>query len=1120
MTTWAPIIYKVLRGGVLGLSLSRGLKDEVLESFRNSQVINHPHVVRVFQTKTQLSDPAGVLDVHSENRLESLSTRAYRFLSNDSKQSLETLVRSFVTMVSGNERDKLAFEIGVMFSMDLLDHEDLKAYLLQITTGSQRLARQSSLSLDNQIWEIKRHSALTTREIYCGLFDNTLDANLNCRCTDFPDWQKLSSRFHIHGHFGTLRFLGSGSFGQVFLALDLKKARNSSNNRLAALKFLSKSYLQRLANLTGDSLTEARLKFGQAASEEVALTARLADCANVVKIYWHDVRIPAIAFEYCDGDSLAIRMRSSYQLSEALTWLYEIATALKAAHELRPDYLVHRDLKPDNVLLSNGRVKVADFGTSRLLSETRQKLSKDGGYTPSYAAPEAYDQEATPATDVWSWGVMLYELLSGYLPFTGRTERNLMFAILRKDPRPFKAKFDWSIPSEILKLMNRCLDKDQENRPTADECLTVIKSVLTRESDTSFQYAETKAEESLSEGELNALQIRVDKLEKDRRSLLNQWTLEVEVLKKQLQDSRKELTRECENSEELKSLNARLQTQLAELEQESESTRKELGNKSRTIQKLNEELILAQETLSQNRLLNNDLQRQRNVIHELETEVSELEKKRSVEFSNYKFVWAKYVKTRFPIGHCVKAQIKIITGNNAMVELEEGVPGALSLTDSKAMRSLQRRYDARELVFVKVQALETDRLFVELSLADFSQYSKQYYPISARVSATVKSVTESEALLAFEDDVEAVIFGEDLTWNKRVYDCTEKLRAGQFIQAIVLEHLEKSSRIRLGIKQLVEDPWETVESNYKVGSKVTGKIIVLLHYGIIVEFEDGVEGLVLLEDLSWTKHLEYPEEIVEVGKQIDLVVLKVDRRKQELRLGARQITEDPWLRLIPNKYKVGEIISSSVVRLSSSYAYLKLDFDLEGMIHITELSDFWIKDPGEKVSIGDQVRAKILVVSKEERIVKLSLKQVESRLYLPSPNVKNKETLDRENPQLTLELIKSYVWKRYIDNVSKYPDVDDEEAARRFELHYSKHPINEDHDCFYFGVLLFELAWTTADEEKMKRLIFRSMAVLELYRKQSGEDDWDVIEDRLEECRDFIAENNLRQSDYLDWTLN
>ncbi len=347
------------------------------------------------------------------------------------------------------------------------------------------------LALDQQ-WQLKDGTQLDTGEIFNRLLEENLDRSELCSNQDNPDWEPVAQRFQLVKRYGVIRELGEGAFGKVYLAFDVKgRSAGGKKGRLVALKKPGGSLLLQYAQVAGKKpSTEvdknaiekakmwAKLNIGQLFSQEALLTARLNMCPYVVKVLDHDVSIPYMALEFCDGGALSERLSQSYGSSDIFQWAYEIASGLFAAHTLEPDQLIHRDLKPDNILISEGHLKISDFGTSQMIQQTESLRSLRGGYTPSYAAPEAFDGKANTGTDIWSFGVILYQLISGSLPFAGAGSMVELIKKISMDEVPsIRDNMKIHMPSPVLDLVHDCLDKESRKRPTAEECVQVFKGL-------------------------------------------------------------------------------------------------------------------------------------------------------------------------------------------------------------------------------------------------------------------------------------------------------------------------------------------------------------------------------------------------------------------------------------------------------------------------------------------------------------------------------------------------------------------------------------------------------------------------------------------------------------------
>lgn len=383
----------------------------------------------------------------------------------------------------------------------------------------------------NDQWELSGGVLLSTGELYTRFATEEIPGETPCRRAGYH-WSTVSAQFTLvwssdkQKSYGLLKPLGSGAFGTVHLALEIRPGARENRGRLVALKQPTPALLSHFVKQIAKdqprlSMTDkeglAKQRIGQFFSKEATLTARLAMCPHVAKIIDHDVTRPYMALEYCSEGSLSERMKDDYSSADITRWALEIALALEAAHSLEPDQLIHRDLKPDNILIEKGQLKISDFGTAQMVHmETLSSLK--GGYTPLYAAPEAFDGRAYPATDLWSLGVILYELISKTLPFPGGSSyAALANAILSKEPPELRAFGEISLAPKLRPFVYSCLEKDPRRRPSAAQAVALLKSLqlsgavtelVSQDADSESDEYETQEDaEETGEGSLSAPKI-------------------------------------------------------------------------------------------------------------------------------------------------------------------------------------------------------------------------------------------------------------------------------------------------------------------------------------------------------------------------------------------------------------------------------------------------------------------------------------------------------------------------------------------------------------------------------------------------------------------------------------
>jgi len=251
------------------------------------------------------------------------------------------------------------------------------------------------------------------------------------------------------------------------------------------------------------------------------------------------------------------------------------------------------------------------------------------------------------------------------------------------------------------------------------------------------------------------------------------------------------------------------------------------------------------------------------------------------------------------------------------------------------------------------------------------------YPIGSKVTGKIVNIMNYGAFVRLEEGIEGLIHISEMSWTKRIGHPGDILTLGEEIEVQVLDINKDKQEISLGLKQLETNPWTVASQKYPVGTIVTTTVTSLTNYGAFVEIEPGIDGLIHISDLSWTKKFNHPGEALQKGQEIKAVVLEVDEEKHRVSLGIKQMTEDPWLHAIPEKYIPGQIVRGAVTKLTNFGVFVELEPDLEGLLHISELSDAKVDSPQDVVKIGDELEVKILRVDTDSRKIGLSLRRVQ-----------------------------------------------------------------------------------------------------------------------------------------------
>ena len=251
------------------------------------------------------------------------------------------------------------------------------------------------------------------------------------------------------------------------------------------------------------------------------------------------------------------------------------------------------------------------------------------------------------------------------------------------------------------------------------------------------------------------------------------------------------------------------------------------------------------------------------------------------------------------------------------------------------------------------------------------------YPIGNRVTGKIVNIMNYGAFVRLEEGIEGLIHISEMSWTKRIGHPGDILTLGEDIEVQVLDINKDKQEISLGLKQLETNPWTVASQKYPVGTIVTTTVTSLTNYGAFVEIEPGIDGLIHISDLSWTKKFNHPGEALQKGQEVKAVVLEVDEEKHRVSLGIKQLTEDPWAHAIPDKYIPGQVVKGAATKLTNFGVFIKLEEGLEGLLHISELSDEKVDSPQDVVKIGDELEVKILRVDIDSRKIGLSLRRVQ-----------------------------------------------------------------------------------------------------------------------------------------------
>jgi small subunit ribosomal protein S1 len=342
----------------------------------------------------------------------------------------------------------------------------------------------------------------------------------------------------------------------------------------------------------------------------------------------------------------------------------------------------------------------------------------------------------------------------------------------------------------------------------------------------------------------------------------------------------------------------------------------------------------------------------------------------------------KELLTRVGVGDIVPGTVKNIADFGAFVDLG-GIDGLLHITDMSWGRVNHPSDVVKidEKIEVKILNIDYDKEKIALGLKqkDSSPWEdiEKKYPPNTRLTGEVTNIMSYGAFVKLEEGVEGLVHISEMSWTKRINHPSELVSIGEETEVVVLDFNKDKQEISLGMKQTEVNPWELVAEKYPPGTVVEGKVRNLASYGAFVEIEPGIDGLLHVSDLSWTKKISHPNELLKKGDEVKCIVLEVDQEKQRVALGQKQLSEDPWDEAIPTHYQPGMIVMGKVTKITNFGVFVELEDDLEGLLHISELADHKVENPQDVVKQDQDIEVKILRVDLDDRKIGLSLKRAQ-----------------------------------------------------------------------------------------------------------------------------------------------
>ncbi|MFZ0616008.1 MAG: 30S ribosomal protein S1 [Chthoniobacterales bacterium] len=329
-------------------------------------------------------------------------------------------------------------------------------------------------------------------------------------------------------------------------------------------------------------------------------------------------------------------------------------------------------------------------------------------------------------------------------------------------------------------------------------------------------------------------------------------------------------------------------------------------------------------------------------------------------------------------GDKVEGTVKNITDFGAFLDLD-GIDGLLHITDMSWARLTHPSEAVKpgDRLTVVVLEINKDKERISLGLKQLQSNPwdriEERFPIGQKIGGKITNLMPYGAFVQIEEGIEGLIHVSELSWTKRITRPSDVLTLGQDIEAVVLGVNKADQKISLGVRQLEPNPWDEIEQRYVIGKQVRGQVRNMTAYGAFVELEEGIDGMVHVSDLSWTKKINHPSEVLKKGDEVDAVVIDIDKANQRISLGVKQLETDPW-KEIEGKFKVGDLVKGTVSKIANFGAFIELPGDIDGLVHISQISEDRVEKVKDVLKPGQEVEARVIKIDKTERRLGLSIK--------------------------------------------------------------------------------------------------------------------------------------------------
>lgn len=332
-------------------------------------------------------------------------------------------------------------------------------------------------------------------------------------------------------------------------------------------------------------------------------------------------------------------------------------------------------------------------------------------------------------------------------------------------------------------------------------------------------------------------------------------------------------------------------------------------------------------------------------------------------------------------GKILDGVVKNITEYGVFVDLG-GVDGLLHITDISwgRVKHPSELFSIGDQIKVKVLNFDIEKERVSLGMKQLTPdpwtLAATKYPVGSRVSGKVVSLTDYGAFVELQEGIEGLIHVSEMSWTRKIRHPSKVVSVGEQVNAIVLDIKPDNRRISLGMKQVAPNPWDVVSEKYPIGTTIEGKIKNITDFGLFIGIDEGIDGLVHISDISWTKRIKHPSEIYKKGDLVQAIVLDIDKDNERFSLGVKQLQSDPW-DTVSKRYEVGKEITGTITNLTDFGIFVELEEGIEGLVHVSEISKEKIKTPVGKFNVGDVITAKVMNINTEERRIGLSIKRLE-----------------------------------------------------------------------------------------------------------------------------------------------